>query len=243
MDATGYPNGVNRSIRCHSADELNYYNLKRRVTTIQISAEYGVDKNLFYLDSKGDKITLDSQDMLQYVVYTEVTKSFEALLQEYHSLNRQPPSPLYLKEVEIRLLVSNANIYLPQKLPIESQATNYYNKDQLFRELNALHGIDMRELERIYDEFRRVARHRGDYDAKVDMREFQEIMARLTNNNALIREIFNAIDTDKSGYIDFKNFIVGLSMLRHGTREQKLWLAFRAYDTMGLETLDRVRYI
>jgi serine/threonine-protein phosphatase 2B regulatory subunit len=101
----------------------------------------------------------------------------------------------------------------------------------------------MRELERIYDEFRRVARHRGDYDAKVDIREFQEIMAKLTNNNALIREIFNAIDTDKSGYIDFKNFIVGLSVLRHGTREQKLWLAFRAYDTMGLETLDRVRYI
>lgn len=181
--------------------------------------------------------------MLQYVVYTEVTKSFEAILQEYQSLNRQPPSPLYLKEVEIRLLVSNANIYLPQKLPIESQPSNYYNKDQLFRELNALHGIDMRELERIYDEFRQVARHRGDYDAKVNNSEFQMIMSKLTNNQALIREIFNAIDTDKSGYIDFKNFIVGLSVLRHGTHEQKLWLAFRAYDTMGLETLDRVRYI
>lgn len=180
--------------------------------------------------------------MLQYVVYTEVTKNFEAILQEYQTMNRAPPNPLYLKEVEIRLLVSNANIYLPQKLPIESQSSNYYSKDQLFRELNALHGIDMRELERIYDEFTRVARHRGNYDAKVSLSEFQEIMNKLTNNTVLIREIFNAIDTDKAGFIDFKNFIVGLSVLRHGTHEQKLWLAFRAYDTEGRESLDSVSY-
>lgn len=42
--------------------------------------------------------------------------------------------------------------------------------------------------------------------------------------------LFNAIDIDKTGLVDFKNFAYAYAVLRNGTMDQRIWLAFRAYD-------------
>lgn len=46
----------------------------------------------------------------------------------------------------------------------------------------------------------------------------------------LITELFNSVDTDRKGQIDFRDFVCALSILKAGTLEDKLKLAFMAYD-------------
>lgn len=51
--------------------------------------------------------------------------------------------------------------------------------------------------------------------------------------------MFHAVDVEKSGAIDFRNFIVSMCVLRSGSFEQRLWFAFRAYDADGSNTIDK----
>lgn len=44
---------------------------------------------------------------------------------------------------------------------------------------------------------------------------------------------FNAFDSDKNGYIEFNEFIIGLSITSRGTIEEKLVWCFRLYDLDG----------
>ncbi len=43
-------------------------------------------------------------------------------------------------------------------------------------------------------------------------------------------ELFNALDSKRLGRVDFSDFVCGLSILQHGTSEEKLRFAFSAYD-------------
>jgi Ca2+-binding EF-hand superfamily protein len=45
--------------------------------------------------------------------------------------------------------------------------------------------------------------------------------------------IFNVFDSDNSGLIDFKKFVVALSVTSSGKMEDKLDLAFQFYDING----------
>ena len=113
------------------------------------------------------------------------------------------------------------------------------SKEGLFRELANAQNISFDELEKIHQEFIRATSYRGDSSGRVDFSEFQQLLKSRINNSKTIQELFHAVDVEKSGAIDFRNFIVSMCVLRSGSFEQRLWFAFRAYDADGSNTIDK----
>lgn len=55
--------------------------------------------------------------------------------------------------------------------------------------------------------------------------------------------VFRTFDTDNSGCIDFKEFLLAINVTSSGTPEQKLEWAFRMYDIDGNGTIDEKEMI
>lgn len=64
---------------------------------------------------------------------------------------------------------------------------------------------------------------------------FRELLQREFNMSdpAACLQLFSAFDRDKSGHLTFEEFAGGLSVLIGGTMDEKLQLAFNAYDVDG----------
>ncbi|KAL6058532.1 Guanylyl cyclase-activating protein 1 [Balamuthia mandrillaris] len=67
----------------------------------------------------------------------------------------------------------------------------------------------------------------------------QENMNARGGTEAMWEELFDAFNTDGDDKIDFKEFVIGLSLVIHGNTEEKLKWAFKLYDLDGNGVLDR----
>ena len=56
----------------------------------------------------------------------------------------------------------------------------------------------------------------------------------LSQEQFLQDAIFNKFDIDRSGSIDFAEFVKGMSVMTKGSPEEKLEAAFRMYDLDGI---------
>ena len=55
---------------------------------------------------------------------------------------------------------------------------------------------------------------------------------------ALMKRLFDSYDVDNSGFIEFQEFVLGLSNLLSGTVNEKLRLLFDVLDLDGSGTID-----
>ena len=52
------------------------------------------------------------------------------------------------------------------------------------------------------------------------------------------QHIFRTFDTNKDGFLDFKEFLIGLHITSSGTKEEKCSWLFRMYDLDGDGVID-----
>lgn len=101
------------------------------------------------------------------------------------------------------------------------------SKDEL-QELKKATHFDRKELQQWYKNFLKECPN-----GLFDKAEFQKIYKRFFpfgESSTFSEYVFNVFDKDKSGSIDFKEFICALSVSSRGTMDEKLDWAFQLYD-------------
>lgn len=95
--------------------------------------------------------------------------------------------------------------------------------------------FDRAELRRVYERFS------NKYSTGFMTRDefIRENMELQGGSPALWEEIFDAFNTDGDDRIDFKEYIIGISMVTNGESQDKLKWAFQLYDKDGNGVLDR----
>jgi len=198
-----------------------------------VSNAYGVDKNLEFIDTKGDKLGINNQGDLQYAVFLHTQAALEDFLRNLQTLGKPVPHPLVLPNVEVRLVVSNTGYsYTPFTL-----GTSLSQVDRnLFKDLNTNYNISFSELQRLNNEYLKSGKPPHE---PISYLEFEQIILGTIPDTDLIKHIFNALDVHKTGMIDFSAFAVGMSLLQTGNPEQRLWFAFRAYDSENIGAIKK----
>ena len=111
-------------------------------------------------------------------------------------------------------------------------------KEKYLSGLSQESKLDVKELSVIYQEFVAATRTRGS-DGRIDLPSFQYLLTRLFGPRCASRELFSSVDLDRIGLIDFRNFIVTLGQLRYGSLEDKIWVAFRAFNFNNSQSFEK----
>ncbi|KAK9456611.1 hypothetical protein V1511DRAFT_456750 [Dipodascopsis uninucleata] len=107
------------------------------------------------------------------------------------------------------------------------KAQSKLSHDQL-QELQKSTYFDRRELQQWYKDFLKDCP-----SGQLTKAEFQKIYKQFFpfgDPSSFAEYVFNVFDNDRSGTIDFKEFICALSITARGTVEEKLLWSFQLYD-------------
>jgi Ca2+-binding EF-hand superfamily protein len=107
---------------------------------------------------------------------------------------------------------------------------NSISQDEIesLQEETSLSGEQIKLLSK---EFSKVSDRRGN----VSKENFKKIVQKVfgSDNSALVTSVFKMFDTDGSGAIDFREFVLGLSYLHSNRLEDVVELTFRCLDLNG----------
>lgn len=96
--------------------------------------------------------------------------------------------------------------------------------------------MTLKDLKQLLWRFRHIDR---DGDGLISYAEFAHSL-RLPEDSAYTRDLFSLLDTDETGAIDFRKFVVGMSSLnRKVNKQQIIELAFTAFDKEGRGFIER----
>jgi len=101
--------------------------------------------------------------------------------------------------------------------------------DELFKQVIGKQEIrpnDIKQLYRDFDHFN------SDKSGTLNLAEFHEIVG-LSKPRLIVKELFRTIDSDDSGRIDFREFLVALTLISSSDPLEKLRLSFALFDDNG----------
>jgi neurocalcin delta len=95
--------------------------------------------------------------------------------------------------------------------------------------------------EEIEEWFREYQSNLGKGMSKLTMKEFREVYNSVFDGDAdvFVSHLFRSFDEDNDGFVDFKEFIVGLCVSGSDKPETKLKWAFKMYDLDGNGSISR----
>lgn len=83
--------------------------------------------------------------------------------------------------------------------------------------------------------------------SKLTIKEFKDVYSSVFDGDAtsFVMHLFRTFDTDGDGFVDFKEFIVGLCLSGSEVMDKKLKWAFNMYDIDGNGTIspDEMRHV
>jgi serine/threonine-protein phosphatase 2B regulatory subunit len=80
---------------------------------------------------------------------------------------------------------------------------------------------------------------RSDGSGQIDYAEFCEIL--VVDPSPGIEKLFQMFDSDRSGQIDVKEFLIGLSNFTGAGKDEKIKFAFSVFDENGDGVITKVR--
>lgn len=222
-----FPNGDNRSL------DLLPANITLMELLLQVEHKYMKSPiTLYYVINKDEQINIDSDLVL--------SRAIDKATQD-NSFNSKGEVILQLVVVcplskNLRSYISSDNknpkLFEGGMIDLFQAKTDLSRKESLLDDLNKKTNLSKNELEKIYQSFMKVTTQRFENktDGTVDLDEFLRIMGPFIPEKDTIIEFFNSIDVEKSGRIDFRDFVCAFSILKGESTEDKLRLAFNAYD-------------
>jgi len=98
-------------------------------------------------------------------------------------------------------------------------------REEIMAEFTKGKGLKPAFIKKIYQKFLEVD---TDGSGLIGYDEFQQILGQ--EDSPMLRQMFNIFDTDGSGELELKEFIVGLSTYTSSSPQDKLRFAFTMYD-------------
>eukprot|EP01118_Nematostelium_gracile_P017877 TRINITY_DN777_c0_g2_i2.p1 TRINITY_DN777_c0_g2~~TRINITY_DN777_c0_g2_i2.p1 ORF type:complete len:189 (-),score=47.33 TRINITY_DN777_c0_g2_i2:180-677(-) len=102
-------------------------------------------------------------------------------------------------------------------------------------ELEKLSHFGKGELKLLYLQFSVDA-----VDGKITRNHFEQVIGSVGITDRFLKELlFGSFDTNKDGSIDFKEFVIAISIMTKGTVDERLEFAFHMYDLDGNGFLEK----
>eukprot|EP00455_Lapot_gusevi_P001572 TRINITY_DN10610_c0_g2_i2.p1 TRINITY_DN10610_c0_g2~~TRINITY_DN10610_c0_g2_i2.p1 ORF type:complete len:496 (-),score=120.42 TRINITY_DN10610_c0_g2_i2:115-1602(-) len=194
---------------------------------LQVTLKYGRPLILQYQDEEGDKITLDSAALLAKALALMAKQNSNIL--KLYLLSPEDSNPASMS------MSSGGGGQGRRSMDAEAKQ-DPSAKRLLLDALSKVTCFSKQDLEQLWSHFQRIANN-----GRVNKDQFERGLEGMgIKDRVMIDQFFTAFDHSKDGFVDFRELVVGLSVMYRGSMEERLQLAFKAYDIDGNGMIDRL---
>ncbi|OWF46379.1 hippocalcin-like protein 1 [Mizuhopecten yessoensis] len=107
---------------------------------------------------------------------------------------------------------------------------------EVIRQLKKESDFSEKEIKEWYEEY-----HQSKKGSYLTVKEFKDVYSKMYGADAgqFAEHVFRTFDTNRDGKVDFREFLIGLSVTSTDNIDQKLRWAFTMYDVDGDGTISR----